>query len=393
MRKPRSIWIVLFVLLLAAAAGVLWLRKPTFSSTGASATDTVTAAASVANKPMALLASDVVQVRRGDLRQVLPLSGSLRAVKQASVKAQVGGLVRQVLVREGEAVKAGQVLVTMDASEYLARVAQARGALAAARGQLGIASKARDNNRILTEKGFISKNAFDNAVSQFDIARANVDSAVAALTVAQKSVSDATLRSPIAGLVGNRTIEPGEKVSPDVRLMEIVDLRRMEMDAAVPTSEIGRVAVGQEVRIDIDGVGMPIVGKVMRIDPSTQAGSRSIVVHVEIDNTQGSLRAGMFGEARLTLNRRDAVLTVPTSAIQHLDGKTMVYAVRDGMVQRLPVTLGITGTDDSGEVVEIIDGVTQGATILRNNLGNLIPGTRVIVERLAPSVLVPANAR
>ncbi len=377
MRKKRLIWIVLIIAILMAGIAAAILRKPkdpVLKPTAAAAPATI-----------ALLASDVADVKRQDLRQIFSVSGTLRASQQAAVKARIGGEVREVLVREGEAVKAGQVLVKIDATEYLARAAQARGALAASRGQLDIATSSRNNNRALIEKGFISKNAFENAASQLDIAQANVDSAKASLEVAQKSVNDATVRAPIAGLISNRVIEPGEKVSPDSPLLTVVDLRRMEMEAAVPTSEIQRVAIGQEVRISVGGVTTPISGKVSRIDPSTQAGSRSILVHIDIDNPQAILRAGMFGEGQLTLDRRDGALTVPASAVQKIDGKTMVYAIQNGVVQRLPITTGITGNDDGVETVEVVEGLADGTTVVRNNLGNLLPGTKVSLEKSTAS--------
>ena len=285
--KTRLIWIVVVLVLLAAAAAAAVLRKP-----GA------TPAPVAAVNSLEMLPSDVIPVRRRDLRQVLPLSGALRAVNQAAVKARVAGEVRAVLVREGEAVQAGQLLVQMDGAEYQARAAQANGALVAARGQLEIATKARDNNRALLGKGFISQNAFDNATSQYKIAQANVDSAKGALDVTRKSVADTTIRAPIAGLVSNRTVQPGEKVSPDFHLLDVVDLRKMEMEAAVPTGDIQRVALGQEVLVKVEGVPLPVAGKVARINPSTQAGSRSIIVYVELDNPQATLRVGMFGEGQ-----------------------------------------------------------------------------------------------
>lgn len=168
MRLIRKFWIILIVIFVAAGVGVAVLRRP------------ASAPAAVGNAgPTAieLLQSDVTLVRSRDLRQVLPLSGALRAVNQAAVKARVGGDVREVLVREGEAVQLGQVLVKMDGTEYLARAAQTKGALLAAGGQLDIATKARDNNKVLLGKGFISQNAFDNAASQYEIAQANVGSA------------------------------------------------------------------------------------------------------------------------------------------------------------------------------------------------------------------------
>ncbi|MBC7414981.1 MAG: efflux RND transporter periplasmic adaptor subunit [Herminiimonas sp.] len=387
MRLSRKFWIILVIVVIvviAAGVGATVLRRP--------AATVVPAATRSGPMAIELLQSDVTTVRSRDLRQVLPLSGALRAVNQAAVKARVAGEVREVLVREGEAVTQGQILARMDGTEYLARSAQTKGALLAARGQLDIATKARDNNRALLGKGFISQNAFDNAASQYEIAQANVDSAKAALDVTQKSLSDTVVRAPLAGLVSNRTVQPGEKVSIDFHLLDVVDLRRMEMEAAVPTGDIQRVALGQEVQVRIEGLTKPIIGKVARINPSTQAGSRSIIVYVTIDNPDGLLRVGMFGEAQLTLVKRSAVLSLPTSAIQTVGGAAFAYAIENGVLVQKPLTLGITGDDGEGGAVEVTAGLVEGARIVRNNLGTLLPGTPVVFAATATASSVPKAA-
>lgn len=376
MLKRRAFWIVIAVFLLAAGAGTAALKKKEEKP--------VQPVSTAAQAPAVLefLPTDVTQAKLSDLRQLLPLSGSLRAVNQAAVKARVAGEVREVLVREGEAVKEGQVLIKMDTSEYQARVDQARGSLLAARSQLDIATKTRDNNKALLDKGFISKNAFDNASSQFDIARANVESAKGALDVAQKALGDTVIRAPISGLVSSRSVQPGEKVSADNRLLDVVDLRQMEMEAAVPAGDIMNVALGQEVQVKVEGMSTPLAGKVARINPSTQSGSRSILVYVQIDNPQGVLRVGMFGEAQLTLAKKSGVLTVPQSAIQTDAGNTYVYVIENGKLAQRPVTLGMKGNDGADGAVEIVNGLENGAQIVKTNLGTLRTGTIVKFPRV-----------
>jgi membrane fusion protein, multidrug efflux system len=371
MLKRRSFWIILAVCLLAAGVAAAMLKKQNSLPAQAMPTAAQTPAF------MEFLPSDVTQVKAHDLRQLLPLSGSLRAVNQASVKAKVPGDVREVLVREGEAVKAGQVLIKMDNSDYQARVDQARGALQAARSQLDIATKTRDNNKALLDKGFISKTAFDNAESQFDIARANVESARGVLDVAQKALGDTVIRAPISGLVSSRTVQPGEKVSADNRLLDVVDLSQMELEAAVPASDILHVALGQEVQVKVEGMPNASTGKVIRINPATQAGSRSIMVYIQIDNPQGALRVGMFGDAQLTVAKKSGVLSVPQSAIQTDAGNTFVYAIENSKLMQKPVVLGMRGDDGEGGAVEILKGIDSGAQIVRTNLGNLRTGTTV----------------
>lgn len=370
MLKRRVLWIVIAVCLLGAGVAAAMLRK-------AKAPDAPALAAVQAPAVLEFLPGDVTQARVRDLRQLLPLSGSLRALNQASVKAKGAGEVREVLVREGEPVKAGQVLVRMDTSDYQARLDQAKGALQAARGQLEIATKSRDNNKALLDKGFISKNAFDNAASQYDIARANVESARGALDVAQKALADTVIRAPISGLISSRTVQPGEKVPVDFHLLDVVDLRQMEMEAAVPASEIMHVALDQEVQVRVEGMTQPLKGKVARINPATQAGSRSILVYIQIDNPEGILRVGMFGEAQLTIAKKTGVLTVPQSAVRNEASATYVYAIENGKLAQKPVTLGMSGDDGEGNAVEILSGLDNGAHVVKTNLGSLQVGSRV----------------
>lgn len=367
MLKRRSLWIVvLAVVLLTAGAATLKKRA---HPTPAAAMD------KSAPATLEFLPGDLAVVEAHDLQQTMALTGSLRALNQAAVKARVGGQVRAVMVREGEAVSAGQVLIKMDPSEYQARVDQAQGALVAARGQLDIAAKTRDSNQALLAKGFISQNAYTTAASQFEIARANVDSARGALDAARKSLADTVIAAPLSGLVSSRTVQPGEKVSPDNPLLTIVDLRQLELEAAVPASEIMRIALGQQVQVSVEGMAQSVPGTVVRINPATQSGSRSIMTYIRIDNPSRTLRAGMFAEAQLILASKTGVLTVPQSALQSSAGQSYVYAIENGKLAQKPVTLGMHGRDDSGAAVEISGGVQRGAQIVRANLGDLPIGT------------------
>lgn len=382
MLKKRAFRIALVILALLIAAAVITIKIR--SATPAPA---ATPAATV--QALEFLTSDLMQITPHDLRQTITVSGALRARNQAVVKAKVAGEIREVLVREGEAVTAGQVLIRIDGSEYQARIAQATGALQAARGQLEIARKARDNNRALLEKGFISKNAFDNSSSQYAIAQANRNSARGALDIAQKSLADTVLRAPIAGLISHRSVQPGEKVSADNLLLEIVDLRQMEMAASVPAPDIAQIKLGQPVSIRVDGISQAIAGSVVRINPTTEAGSRSILAYIQIDNPNGALRGGMFAQAELTLSQKSGVLSVPQSAIRQVDGRTLVYAIENGVLTEKAVTLGLEGNDDNGAAVEIAAGLTAGAQVVKANLGHLQAGTPA---RLATNAANAASA-
>ena len=387
MLKRRSFWIIAVLLLALAAIGARTVAKSRQAARAAPAK------AEAAAPVLEFLPSDLLTITQRDLRQTLAASGSLRAYNQAAVKARVAGEVRDVLVREGETVKAGQVLVRMDEADYRARVAQAEGALLAARGQFDIAAKARENNRALLDRGFISKNAYDTAASQYDIAQANVNAAQGGLDVSRKALGDTVIRAPIAGIVASRSVQPGEKVSADNKLLDVVDLSRMEMEVAVPTSDIIAIAPGQEVAVKVEGLPLLLPATVVRINPATQAGSRSIMTYLQLDNPQSRLRAGMFGEARLTLAKKAGVLAAPPSALQVNGDNAYVYAIEQDKLVRRQVQTGITGSDGDVTLVEITGGLEPGARIVRSNLGNLPAGATVKVLQPSGASALDASAR
>lgn len=367
----RSRRLVLLILVIAAiAAGAGFLMRP---KTPAAAVKAVVA------QPLALefLPQEIFTTSPVDLQKTLSLSGTLRAFNMANVKARVAADVRDVLVREGQAVKSGQVVVKMDATEYLARVDQARGNLDSARAQLEIAAKNRDNNRALVEKGFISRNAFDNYASQYAAAEANVDAAKGALGIVQKLLNDTVIRAPISGLVAMRYVQPGEKVSADNKLLDIIDLRKMELEVAVPTSDIATVMLGQRVMVHIEGLPQAFEGKVVRINPATQSGSRSVPIYVQLDNPKDLLRAGMFAEAQLVLTSKSSVLALPQNAVRKDGNGTYVYLIEGERLTRKSVMTGMSGRSGGDYMTEILSGLDFGAKVIATDMGNLQPGAPV----------------
>jgi len=374
MSKKLVRGIVLLVVLIVAA-GIAW----SLMQRGSAPAKPALAPSAAAPPTLEFLPQEVVTAAPVELRQTLSLSGSLRAVDMATIKARVSADVRQVLVREGESVRAGQVVVMTDGTEYEARVAQARGNLDAARAQLEIATKTRDNNRALMEKGFISRNAFDNAASQYAAAEANVAAARGAMNIVQKSLNDTVIRTPISGLVAARYVQPGEKVSPDNKLLDIVNLQKMELEAAVPTSDIAQIVIGQPVSLHIEGLPESFDGKVVRINPGTQAGSRSVLVYIQVANPRNVLRVGMFAEAQLVLRAKQGVLALPQSAVRKDSQGAYVYTIHNDQLSKTPVVTGIDGRSGDEYLTEIISGLDFGAQVIRTDMGSLQTGTRVRV--------------
>ena len=382
-RLSRRLVFFIVIIVVVGLAASFW-NRPTKPS---NPTTAPVAGATTATKNTALefLPQEIFKISPTELKQTMALSGALRAVDQASVKARVAAEVREVLVREGESVTAGQILVRMDTSEFQARVDQAKGNLNAMRAQLDIATKNRDNNRALLDKGFISRAAFDNTASQYAAAQANVEAAHGALEIVQKLLNDSVVRAPISGLVAVRNVQPGEKVSTDYKLLDIVNLKKMEVEALVPTSDITQIKIGQIVLLHIEGLADEFTGHVTRINPATQAGSRSIAIYIQVANPQDILKVGMFVDAQLVLRTKAHVIAIPQTAVHKESSGAYVYALENNVIARKIVTLGQDGRSGEVALIEITSGLKADDQIVKTDMGNLRPGTTVRITN------APAN--
>jgi RND family efflux transporter MFP subunit len=382
-RLPRLFLLIIAVMVVIGIAMSFFRSSPPSSNPNAAKNVTPAAATTVIkNTTLEFLPQEIFKVTPTELKQTMALSGALRAVDQASVKARVAAEVREVLVREGESVTAGQILVRMDTSEFQARVDQAKGNLHAMRAQLDIAIKNRDNNRALLDKGFISRAAFDNTASQFAAAQANVESAQGALDIVQKSLNDSVVRAPISGLIAVRNVQPGEKVSIDYKLLDIVNLKKMECEALVPTSDISKIKIGQTVLLHIEGLAEEFIGNVTRINPATQAGSRSIAIYIQVANPQDILKVGMFVDAQLVLRTKANVIAIPQTAVHKESSGAYVYALESNLIVRKNITLGQDGRSGEVALIEITSGLHAEDQIIKTDMGNLRPGTAV---RITPA--------
>lgn len=331
-----------------------------------------------------LAPTDVVPVRVRELTQGLPVSGALKAVNSALIKARVAGELQALTVREGDRVQAGQVIARVDATEYRARLKQAQEQADAARAQIEIAQRQFDNNRALVNQGFISKTALDTSSSTLLGAQATYQASLAAVDVAKKSLDDTVLRSPIAGLVSQRLAQPGERVSVDARIIEVLDLSQIELEATLSATESMNVKVGQRAVLQIEGASQPYTAKVVRISPSTQAGSRSVLAYLRVDKPAG-LRHGLFAQGTLGTGRSSG-LAVPLNAVRTDKPAPYVQVVDNMQVVHLPVELGAVGQAD-GERLVLVKGLADNTVVISGLLGPLRAGT--VVRFTQASVKAP----
>ncbi len=323
-----------------------------------------------------LTASDVAQVELKDIARTIPLTGTLQPRDWTSVKTQVAGEVREVLVREGEAVRKGQVLARVETTDLKARLDDRIGSLQGAKAQLSLAEKTRAKNLELLNQKFISQTAYDSMQSNYAVSESTVKSLEAQVTMARKALDDAVVKASMDGVIAERFVQAGEKMPVDGKLFTLMNLSQMEIEAAVPANDIPTVQVGQAVAFSVDGYGARVFsGEVNRINPATQAGSQSISVFIVMPNADLALKGGMFAKGSLQIARLEKTATIPLSALRDDNGQTFVYQINADKVAKTVVKPGVR--DETRGVVQVLEGLAPGATVVRTNLGALREGSAV----------------
>ena len=335
------------------------------------------ASAQKAQAPLQLAADEVVTVRRQSLTLGVPVSGSLRAVESAMVKARVGGELQGLTVREGDSIRAGQEIARIDPTEARARLRQAQQQADAAKSQVDINQRQYANNRALVDQGFISPTALVTSQASLEAAQSSHQAAVSAADVARKALEDTVLKSPITGLVAQRLAQPGERVAVDARIVEVVDLSRLELEALLSPADSLAVRVGQKALLAIEGSAAPLPATVARINPSAQAGSRTVPVYLRVEQARGEtpLRQGLFVQGTLDTGRAD-VLAVPLDAVRTDKPAPYLQTLKDGRVAYVEVKTGARSVLN-GQTWAAIEGVAEGTPVIAGRIGQLREGTAV----------------
>ncbi len=334
---------------------------------------------------------EVVQPTMARMSAVVEFSGPLVAPQTAIVRAKAGGTLLVLNVAEGSRVAAGQVIGRIELAELGSRVAERSALLESARAALVQAERTHASNERLAAQQFISSNALESSRAALDTARANLAAAQASLDTTKVGLRDANLVAPIAGIVAKRHALPGEKVSPEQQVLTIVDLAKLELAGMVGTHEVARIRPGLPVQVAVEGVDQAVAGRVARIAPAAEAGTRSIGVTIEMANPKELLRAGQYALARAELPDPTERLTLPVTAVGTTSGQDHVWLIEGGQLVRRAVTVG--RRDEREGRVEVLQGLTPAAQVLAARFDNLREGAKatVVAAKTAPVASAAAS--
>lgn len=329
--------------------------------------------------------AEVVRPVLAALPERIEFSGSLMAPRTAIVRAKASGTLLALSVAEGHRVKAGQQLGVIDLADLQSRAAERSAGVESAQARVVEAERAHAANEGLARQQFISANALESSRATLETARAQLKSTQAALATSKLGIREAALTAPISGVIGRRNVLPGEKVSAEQELMTVVDLSVLELAGVVGTHQVSALKPGQTLSVRVEGATAPVQGRIDRIAPSAEPGTRGIRVVVVLANPDETFRAGQYASAVVMLDDAAQRLTVPIAALGQASGQDYVWTVEKGVLVRRIV---ITGRRDSvGGRVEVTQGLTPELQVLGARFDSLKEGApaKIVAKAAAPT--------
>jgi len=353
----------------------------------------------------------VAVVERKPIETALMLSGEFRPYQEVDVHAKVAGYIKQIFVDVGDHVKAGQVLAILEVPELNAQVSGARAeirryqdairrsesetkraesshaAYHAAYSRLKQASQSRP--------GLIAEQELDDSLAKDQETEAQIESARAAMSESQSQLAAAQadlerltaleayshITAPFAGVVTKRYADTGALIqagtASETQSMPVVQLAewsRLRLVVPVPESAVARLQLGSAVQVSVSALNRTFAGHVARFADSLNQETRTMHTEIDVENPDGTLKDGMYAEAKIILERHSAALTVPIQALErNASGATVLIVNSNGSVEQRQVRLGIEGSDR----VEVTSGLEENDRVIIGNRSEFHPGERV----------------
>lgn len=312
-----------------------------------------------AGPPPAMVATVVAaEVKRESIAETLAVVGSLAANEFIEVKSETDGTIAEILFNEGQPVKKGDLLIRLDESKFAAGVAEAEANLKLSR------TTFERNQQLLRDK-LVSQQEFDQAASLY---QANL----ATLELRKRQLQDARIYAPFAGLVGARSLSPGQVISKNTTLTWLVDLETVKAEFNVPERFLSQVKLGQSIELTVAAYRkQKFRGEVYFLAPQVDAATRTLLMKARIPNPEHILKPGMFANLDLTLTLRDEAIVIPESALMMMGDRTSVYVVApDNTAQVRPVVVGLRTPNQ----LEILKGLQAGETVVVEGVQKVRPG-------------------
>jgi membrane fusion protein (multidrug efflux system) len=328
---------------------------------------------------VALATEDVAVARRAPLEESVPLTGDLRPIETVDVRARIEGDLTAVYVREGANVREGQLLAQFEAADQESARQSALASRVAAQSALSTAEWTLEQSRELFKAGAVPEREVRASEQAVASARAQLAAAEAQVRATSSEARDTRVVAPTTGVLERRFVESGEHVARGAQLFTVVRTDVLELAATVPARFASQVRTGLLTRVNADG--RSIEGRVVRVSPTIDPATRSIMVYVQVANPGGTLKGGTFVSGRIVGRSIPEALGIPVAGVrQHEGGTPYVYTIDGETVAQKDVQVGVV--DEGAGLAEILSGLEEGERVIVGNVGTLGRGMRVrVVDR------------
>ena len=349
---------------------------------------------STATDPVQVIGPDNIAIARSDtVRSGPPISGILSAEREARIRAEVAGAIVQTYVEAGQRVSAGTQLAKIDDGVLRDQAGSARSNVTQAQVSADQATRELQRSRTLVAAGAIAERDVETAQRAEVSAQAQLADARSRLANAEKNLQNTTIRSPFAGVIAEKSVNPGDIVAPGAALFTVIDPRSLRLEASVPTSALGDIRIGAPVTFSVNGFSDRLLeGRVTRINPMVDPQTKQVSLLASVPNTSGTLVAGLFVEGRVDSEKRLGVM-VPEQAVDQTAVAPFVIRLRNGRIEKVLVELGVR--DQGAEAFEIKSGIASGDTVLLGAARGISAGSQVTVSAprdAAAAAMVPKDS-
>ena len=313
-------------------------------------------------KEIELIPQDLVLVQEGSAVAKTPFTGTLRAVNQSSIQAQITATATEVNAQVGQTVSQGQILVRLNNPDNAARLAQAKANLSSTQAQATLAKNMMQRKKRLLDQGFISKVEYEQATVDYQAQQENVKAQQENVNIAQKANLDGIILSPISGVITQRQIEKGQTVTAGQTLFEIVDPKHLEIQAKLPSDMQAALKVGQNIEYTIQGNPASLSAVITRISPIADPASRQLEFFAKPNQTIHSISIGAFVDGNILASQPVSGQLIPLDVIQDIKNQAYVWVIRNQKIAKVHLVILEQRYHDNSAVVQ---GLNKGDQISR----------------------------
>ena len=291
----------------------------------------------VENNKIELVPADLVSANHTQVQNTARFTGSIRAVNQSSLQAQVSATVTAVQAQVGQQVQKGQILLRLNNQDNQARLAQARANLASTQAQAKQSQNMLQRKKRLYDQGFIAKVEYEESLLDYQAQLENVRAQQANVDIALKAEQDGVIKSPMTGVITQRQVEPGQTVAIGQTLFEIVDPSQLEIQANIGTDQQQLLKLGQAIEFKIQGNPEQLSAVVSRISPVADLNSRQLEFFARPQQTINSLSIGAFVDGQLIAPAAQQGQQIPLNSIQKQNDQPYVWVIRQNKVAKADI--------------------------------------------------------